>query len=207
MKLVDSLTREKRVLIVEDREVQRVALQIALENRGFSVYGAGTVATARATAQELRENLDVVVLDMRLEDPEDPEVTGADLGIEILSTPARWYPEFLIHSAFSEHFYYNLALRLGAAAYLSKVERSTELIHHIRALSLRSGLNPERLNLSGTFQRIAETSTSSLGAVISFCEEVLGPELHSCLGTPWALFVSNSEGTWCCAGQWSEPQK
>lgn len=193
--------RSKTVLIVEDSEAQRLTLQYVLERRGFAVYGAETVATARATAQELWENLDVVVLDMRLDDPQEPETTGADLGIEILSAPARWHPEFLIFSQYTRYDFYNLALRLGAAAYLLKSQNTvTEVIRHIRALSLRSGLNPERLSLSGALQRIAETSDSSVGAVISFCEEVLGPELDSCLGAPFALFVSNSQDTWCCTG-------
>jgi ActR/RegA family two-component response regulator len=201
MEPVNSPVREKTVLIVEDREPQRLALQQALKLRGFSAYGAGDVEKARAFARELGEDLDVMVLDMRLDDPQEPDTTGADLGMEVLSAPGGWPPEFLVFSAYSEHVFYNLALKLGAAAYLQKGhDNQAEVIRHIRALALRRGLNPKRQSLSLAIQSIAETSASMSEAVSMLCEGVLGPEFQSCLGAPSAIFVSDSQGTWCCGG-------
>src|ERR1043165_5741503 len=111
--------QKKTVVIVEDNESQRLALHTALERRGFRVKSAATVAEARKVIEELGEEIDVMVLDMRLEDPAEPDTTGADIGIALQDEHPTWLPEFLIHSAYALVNYYKLALRLGAAAYLS----------------------------------------------------------------------------------------
>ena len=74
------MSTEKNILVVEDSNPQRKALHSALKMRGFSVSSTGDIGTARKLARELEGKLDVVVLDMRLEDKQDPTITGADLG-------------------------------------------------------------------------------------------------------------------------------
>jgi ActR/RegA family two-component response regulator len=93
---------KKKVMIIEDSAPQRLSLHEALEMRGFEVYSAGCVADARELAKKHWEELDVAVLDMRLEDPEEPYTTGADIGIEYRSKGSSFPPESLIYSAFAE---------------------------------------------------------------------------------------------------------
>src|SRR5262245_61770208 len=110
------------VLYIEDSEAQREPLRMALENRGFKVEVAADVEAARKQIERLREQIDVIVLDMRLEDPKWPQLTGADVAIEYFNPRTPNPPEFLINSAFSEVDYYKLALKLGVATYLQKTE-------------------------------------------------------------------------------------
>ena len=93
--------RKKTVVIVEDNESQRWALQGDLERRQFNVRSAATAAEAREVINELGEEIDVMVLDMLLEPPSEINTTGADLGIEVQNKHPQWLPEFLIHSAFN----------------------------------------------------------------------------------------------------------
>lgn len=214
----NAAARKKTVLIIEDHEGQRLALQMALTRRGFRVASTGNVATARDLAEKLGKELDVMILDMRLEDPEAPNITGADLGIEVRSRQFSWPPEFLINSAYEEVDFYRLALRLGAAAYLRKEEldhrrlmRKEELDHyrlvrHVRVLSLRRALSIERPDSLDNIQRIAERSRSQSEAVTKFCQEVLAPEFASCLGAPFAILLTNSKGTWCCVSNIDLPE-
>lgn len=198
----------KTILIVEDSDIQRQSLELGLSRRGFEVFSAGNVGEARRLITELAsEPIDVVVLDMRLEDPAEPDTTGADVGIEIRSARPRWPPEFLIHSAFAEVDYYRLALRLGAAAYLSKTETKQEdLIRHVRALALRRGLSVERPGAAEQISSIASTSRDRLEAVKRFCTEVLTPEFASCLGAPFAILLTDEKGTQCCANNCDIPE-
>jgi CheY-like chemotaxis protein len=215
----EKTAREKNVLIVEDHEPQRLTLEKALKNRGFQVRGAGDVATARRYAREMGTNLDVMVLDMRLEDPAAPNITGADLGIEVRSAQRSWPPEFLINSAYEEVDYLRLALRLGVAAYLRKedsgrggLQRQGELHHdrlvrHVRVLALRHALSIERPDALEIIRRIAETCPTQSDAVTKFCQRILGPELDSCLGAPFALFLTVGEETRCCVSTHRLPEE
>src|ERR1044072_6152447 len=103
----------KKVLVIEDDEQQRISLHESLEVRGFTVYSAGRVAEARELAERHWGDLDVTVLDMRLEDPEEPNITGADIGIEFRRSKSSFPPESLIYSAYAEIDFYRLALKLG----------------------------------------------------------------------------------------------
>ena len=64
--------RNETTLIVENRKPLRTSIHQDLENRDFRAASAGDVRTARRLIRELRDELDVVVLDMDLEDPEFP---------------------------------------------------------------------------------------------------------------------------------------
>src|SRR5262249_12138830 len=141
------------ILYIEDSEAQRKSLKMALEHRGFRVEVAGDVATARVLFDKLRGQIDVVALDMRLEDPQCPQMTGADIAIEYYNPQTPYPPEFLIHSAYSEVDYYKLALKLGATTYLEKSEYSQDdLIRHIRALAIRRSLDIKRQKITDWIQ-------------------------------------------------------
>lgn len=214
----NTTARKKTVLIIEDHEGQRLALHMALKRRGFRVESAGNVAKARELAEKLGKELDVMILDMRLEDPEAPNLTGADLGIEVRSRQFSWPPEFLINSAYEEVDYYRLALRLGAAAYLRKEELDHRrlvnkeeldhyrLVRHVRVLSLRRALSIERPDSLENIRKIAETSRSQSEAITKFCQEVLAPEFAGCLGAPFALLLTDGKGTRCCSSSIDLPE-
>ena len=198
----------KHVLVIEDRLGQRLAFQEALEARGFVVEGAGTVTEAREKARRMGNKIDVAVLDMKLEeDKQSGGMTGADIGLEIAEAQRDLPPEFLIHSAYSEVNYYKLALKLGAAAYLSKNEVFQEdLVRHVRALALRRALRSERPDATKEIRDIAESSKDFSSAVIKVCREILAPQLSSTLGAPFILLFSDEKGALNCAGTADVPE-
>ena len=127
---------DKTVLVVEDEVSQRNPLQQMLCSRGFRAEGASNVTEAFRAIDNLGQNIDVMVLDMRLDDPDYPGMTGADIGIRVRDQHPDWRPEFLISTVHSDEVnYYKTAVRLGAAAYLSKREtKITDVVRHVRAL-------------------------------------------------------------------------
>jgi DNA-binding NarL/FixJ family response regulator len=153
------------------------------------------------------DTVDVLVLDMCLDDPKEPYTTSADVGVEFRARRPRWPPEVLIYSAFEKMDYYRLALKLGAAAYLSKAEANEEeVIRHVRALALRHGLSDERPGAAEQISSIADTSRDRSEAVKRFCTEVLTPELTSCLDAPFAVLLTDERGTRCCANDFNIPE-
>jgi ActR/RegA family two-component response regulator len=189
--------RKKTVVHVEDRESQRLALHRALDRRGFNVKSAATVAEAWKIIEELGDEIDVMVLDMRLEDPDDLDTTGADIGIRLQNEHPTWLPEFLIHSAWAPVDYYKLALRLGAAAYLPKEEDENlkVVIRHVRALALKRALRLERAPVAEKLRPISESTRNLSAAVRKFCRDILACELDACLGAPYVLLLTDENGT------------
>lgn len=187
----------KTVVVVEDEEPKRRSLGRALERRGFRVRGVGTVSEARRVIRELGETTDVMLLDMRLDDPAEPATTGADIAIEARDENPLWMPEYLIVTAYPNVTnYYQLALRLGAAAYLSRAEvTQEETVRHIRALALKRALRVERPSVMAALGPISESTKNLSDAVTRFCREMLMGELDACLGSPYILLLTNELGT------------
>jgi CheY-like chemotaxis protein len=208
---------EKIVLIIEDEATQRGALEIDLKVRGFQTYSAGTIEESRALLNKMGDQADVVVLDMRLEDPKEPQTTGADLGIEFLNERRqreRWedvrassLPEFLILSAYAEADYYRKAMDLDVAAYLQKQQKNQEeVIRHVRALSLRRALNIGQPQIIEKVSRIAERSRTPFEAVIKLCRKILAPEFKATLGAPFVIFLGNRGRAEKCGGDPDLPE-
>ena len=189
--------RRKTVLIVEDQIGQRNSLQETLKRRGFRVEGAGTVMEARRAIETLGEEIDVMVLDMRLDDPDHPDITGVDIGIEVRDQHPNWLPEFVINTVHSEEInYYQLALRLGAAVYLSKLETDMyDVVRHVRALALKRSLRIGRPPVMEALRSISLSTTNLSEAVERFCRGLLAVELSACLGTPYILLLTDERGT------------
>jgi DNA-binding NarL/FixJ family response regulator len=188
----------KTVVVVEDREAQRIGMVYALERRGFRARGAATVAEARQAIEELREEIDVMVLDMLLEDPAAINVTGADIGIQLQAEHPTWMPEYFIQSAHSKVNYYQLALRLGAATYLPKLKGEvdiSEVIRHVRALALRRALRLERPQVADRLGAIYDSTKNLSTAVKVFCRDILKSEFDACLGAPYVLLLTDESGT------------
>lgn len=186
----------KTIVIVEDRAEQRVPLQNALKRRGFRVEGAATVAEAHRVIRDLGESIDVMVLDMRLDDPDAPTTTGADIAIKVRDQHPDWMPEYLIKTAYKDVVnYYRLALHLGAAAYLAKKEGIAEFVRYIRALALKRSLRAERPRVMTALSSISESTKNLSEAVKKFCRDMLAGELNACLGTPYILLLTDDHGT------------
>jgi DNA-binding NarL/FixJ family response regulator len=207
----------KRVLIIEDEELQRLALHDGLELRNFSVASAATAAAARRLIAKENEAFDVVVIDMHLrKEGERPgkevtgldtnEVTGAHIGIEIKRKWPHWSPEFLISSAYTPAEYYRLALDLGVAAYLPKALHDVRsVMRHVRALALRRGLSVERPSALDEIRRIAETSRGHAEAVRRFCSQILCRELAASLGMPFVVLLTDRSGTYGVGNRFNLP--
>lgn len=190
------------ILYIEDSESQRMSLKLALELRGFRVLLAGDVMTARAVLDEYRGQIDVVILDMRLEDPEWPQLTGADVAMEYYNPRTPYPPEFLIHSAHSELDYYKLALKLGVATYLEKSEyRQVDLIRHVRALVIRRALSLKNPETSNRIQKIIASNQNQLQAIECLCREELAPAFSCCLGAPFIFLLSDNDQTLCYSSE------
>lgn len=195
------------IIYIEDSEAQRKALKMALELRGFKAEAAGDVTTARKLFEEHHGQVDVVVLDMRLEDPAWPQMTGADVAMEYFNPHMSYPPEFLIHSAYSEVDYYKLALKLGIATYLEKTEyEQADIVRHIRALAIRRALSVKNPETSGRIQRIVETSRDQSEAIEKFCRYELEPELAGRLGTSFIFLLSEGDRASCYTGEAGFPE-
>jgi ActR/RegA family two-component response regulator len=198
---------KKKILIIEDDEPKRLSLHEDLEVRDFEVYSAGRVAEARELAEKHWEDLDVTILDMRLEDPDEPDITGADIGIEFRRSKSSFPPESLIYSAYAEIDFYRLALKLGVAVYLSKQEDShMDVVRHVRVLALRRALNGENPATADKVARIAALSRSRSEAILKFCQNVIKPEFETCLGAPFVVLFSEGNVTQNAADNANLPQ-
>ena len=184
----------KTVLIVEDQPGIRMTYSYELERSGFDVISAGTVAEARNIIDKFGEDIAVAVLDMRLNDLDRPEITGADIGIELKRKCANKSPEILIRSGFAEVGYYRIALELGTAVYLSKSDTTLDdVIQHVKALALKHSLKFDVYEPSRS-----SSGTNIPGTFLAFCKQLLAPQVSSCLGTPYILLLTDENGTQNC---------
>jgi len=202
----------RKVLFIEDRQQDRRAFNEIMRVRGFEVFSANSIAEARELATKHWDEIDVAVLDMRLELYPDAvgsnnNVTGADIGIETKRNNSCFPPEILINSAYAEIDYYRLALKLGVAAYLSKLEKGNiiDVVRHVKVLALRHALNGENPRTAKHIARIASQSQSPSDAILRFCQEVLKPEMEACLEVPFVVLFSNGDRTENCADNASLP--
>lgn len=109
----------ERLLIVDDDGEMRDLLRKVLEKEGYRVSVAGDGRQALAVLAQ--GAFDLVVTDMLM--PEDG-------GLELLGTLRRMHPALpvIIVTAFGDWQSYTQALELGAAAFISKPLRMSELI-------------------------------------------------------------------------------
>lgn len=191
---------KKKIFVVEDSDKQRDEIRFALSNWGFEVFTAKTVSEARDLATQHWKEFDVAILDMRLEDPEDPHITGADIGIEFRNKNGT-SPECIIFSAYAEVEYYKLAIQLGTASYLDKYKFDLpDLIRHVKAVALRKALSVENPETLRQITRIVTHSSNRIHAIKMFCQKVFATELQVCLGTPFFLIVTTEAQSEICGG-------
>ncbi len=115
------------ILVVEDEESYRDALDIGLSVEGFVVVGARTIAEAR---QQLAvRKPDLVLLDVML-----PDGSGLDFCRELYDTTRL--PVVMV-TARSSEVDVVVGLEIGAADYVTKPFRLRELVARIRAVLRR----------------------------------------------------------------------
>ncbi len=189
------------IFYLEDNDTERNALVLMLGLLGFDVEHARDVTEARAVLRRRKDDISVAVLDMLIEDPKHPGVTGGDIGKELMALRPGRPPEFIITTAHRRIDYYALALHLGAAAYLIKDGKQAQLVRVIRALSLRSALNERRRSDRTSFEAIVRVAASQEDAIRGFCSDVLAPELDRLLGAPYLLLLKQAGKTRVAGGE------
>jgi len=152
-----------KVLIIEDDENLRTVLADNLEDEGYEVYTASTVAAARETVAATPP--DLVILDIMLPDGDGyrlcEEIRSAGYGGMVLMLTARSLDDDLVRG-----------LDAGADDYLKKPYRLAELLARVRALLRRSGTiaaggNEAPLRLGGfAIETVARRVVDERGAEI-----------------------------------------
>ncbi|MEM9275543.1 MAG: response regulator transcription factor [Cyanobacteria bacterium P01_F01_bin.143] len=130
--LESGLTPKNRILLVEDEELIREMVKIALEEEGYEVQ---TTSNGRAALNLLQNSNsefqpDIIVLDLML-----PEVNGLDI-CRSLRYQGNITP-ILVMSAKGSETDRVLGLEVGADDYLSKPFSMRELVARCRALLRR----------------------------------------------------------------------
>ncbi len=115
------------ILVVEDEESYRDALDVGLGGEGFVVVGARTIAEARQQLAVAKP--DLVLLDVML-----PDGSGLDFCRELYDTTR--VPVVMV-TARSSEVDVVVGLEIGAADYVTKPFRLRELVARIRAVLRR----------------------------------------------------------------------
>ena len=132
------LNQMTRVLVVEDEDLIRDMIVLALEEEGYEVTTAVDGSTAlnilkNQASEHPEANLDLIILDLML-----PQVNGLDI-CRLLRYEGNFTP-ILIVSAKGSETDRVLGLEVGADDYLSKPFSMRELVARCRALIRRSRL-------------------------------------------------------------------
>jgi two-component system, OmpR family, phosphate regulon response regulator PhoB len=132
------LTQATRILVVEDEDLIREMLVLALEEEGYEVTTAVDGRTALALFQDSEPadgdfRFDLLILDLML-----PQINGLDL-CRLLRYQGNYVP-ILILSAKASETDRVLGLEVGADDYLTKPFSMRELIARCRALLRRQRL-------------------------------------------------------------------
>ena len=186
----------KAVLVVENNPSVQLPLVKNLNQRGFKAKGAANRMEMRRAVLQLRQDVDVAVLDGNLEG-DDPAVTGFDIGQEIIETQFNLPPQRIAYSGHTEPKYYEAAALLGVDDYIQKamVNADTILFNRVRTSSLVRSLSPERSEISEKLEQIAEGDFDRITAASRVCLQVIAPEVDVCLDMPSIFLLSGSKGT------------
>ena len=125
-----SHTGSPKILVVEDDDNLRVALADNLEDEGYGVLSAETIAQARTILDT--EQVDLVVLDLMLPDGDGyslrRDLGERDVSLPVLMLTARSLEEDLLKG-----------FEVGADDYLTKPFRLREFLARTKALLRRGG--------------------------------------------------------------------
>ena len=121
------------ILIVEDNEMIRVAIEHLMDKEGFLV----AVANNGAEAYRL---LDSIKFDMVLTDMMMPEVNGMEVIKHTKSNPAIEHMAIIVVSSTGAERYVNDAFRNGADDYIIKPFKPFELVLRIKKVLAEKGI-------------------------------------------------------------------
>ena len=153
------LLKTARILVVEDEEIIRDMLVLALVEEGYEVItvcdggSALNLLHGRGNVTALESTFDLVVLDIML-----PEINGLDV-CRLLRYQNNFIP-ILILSAKASETDRVLGLEVGADDYLTKPFSLRELIARCRALLRRQ-----------SFQSVTQSSIHRYGEITLLSEE------------------------------------
>ena len=134
-----------RVLVVEDDEDLRLALVDNLEEEGYAVAAAATIASGRAQALDAKPPFDVIVLDIMLPDGDGyglaRRLREEGASSRILMLTARALEDDLVRGFES-----------GADDYLVKPYRLRELLARVAALARRPATPAAAKEADGSYE-------------------------------------------------------
>jgi two-component system, OmpR family, phosphate regulon response regulator PhoB len=130
-----SLNSKQRVLVVEDEDLIRDTIVLALEEEGYDVITASDGRTALKQIQTLESSSSEFPFDLLLLDIMLPEINGLDL-CRLLRYQGKIVPILILSAKVSETDRV-LGLEVGADDYLTKPFSMRELIARCRALMRR----------------------------------------------------------------------
>ena len=150
------LTPKNRILLVEDEELIREMIKIALEEEGYQVQTSSNGRTALNLLQNSNSefNPDLIVLDLML-----PEINGLDI-CRLLRYQGIIIPILVISAKGSETDRV-LGLEVGADDYLTKPFSMRELVARCRALLRRYRYSEQSVQSQTPVQKYRDISLFS----------------------------------------------
>jgi len=133
-------TKTYHILIVDDHPAIRETMNDILKEEGFQTQVAENGKEALNLC--IASNFDFVLIDIQM-----PELNGVDV-FKMLKEKKRQIPKFIFFSAYSSKELEELALSMGAYAFLTKpikVEKIIDLLRHKKAISILVHLNDDHM--------------------------------------------------------------
>ena len=116
---------EKRILIVEDNELNMKLLNDVLEAYGYGIVKTGSGAAVLGLAR--RHQPDLVLMDIQL-----PDVSGLDAVRQLKDDPqTREIPVVICSTTFRDPSHVKKAMSIGAADYIRKPIHPKELFSRV----------------------------------------------------------------------------
>ncbi len=187
--LESELTPKNRILLVEDEELIREMVTIALEEEGYEVKTTSNGRTALNLLQNsnFEFNPDLIVLDLML-----PEINGLDI-CRMLRYQGNIVPILVISAKASETDRV-LGLEVGADDYLTKPFSMRELVARCRALLRRHRYGEQSVQSPTSVQKYRDINlfTQECRVVVRGKEVNLSPKEFRLL----ELFMSYPRRVW-----------
>jgi DNA-binding NarL/FixJ family response regulator len=198
----------KMVVVVENDPSVRTPLVKNLKQHGFHASGAANRREMLALVRELKQEIDVAILDVNLEGKDSPATTGLDIGQEMVEAQPDLPPQRIVYSGHDDQEYYRAAVLMGADDYIAKSAPGGQriLVNRVHTSSLVRALSPVRAEISEKLGQIAEKELDTLTAVGHICRQVIAPEVEVCLGVPSVFLLSDAKSTRILAPEAGQPE-
>jgi DNA-binding NtrC family response regulator len=167
------------ILIVEDEDVIRGALQQLLQRNGYSVAPAGSVEEARE--QHALDNFDLIVADLRL-----PGAPGTDIIAHAGQVPV------LIMTSYASVRSAVESMKLGAADYISKPFDHDEMLIVVDRILKQHALARQHASLKSELSR-----AYPVGGMVGRCPAMLDvfERIHKVAPTDSTVLIFGESGT------------